>query len=360
MPGNTMRVSSTGLIRGALRWRRSKALSLALQGGGAHGAFTWGVLDRFLEEESIEIAAISATSSGAMNAVMLAQGITSGGRDTARQTLARFLGRVADHAPVDPTVGHLLSLLNNGTPEMPSWLEPYLNLARAVSPYQMNPLGFNPLRAMLSELVDFEQLRQHCPIKLFIAATRVRSGVIRIFTNQELSVEALLASACLPSLHPPVEIDGEVYWDGGFSGNPPVFPLIFEGGHKDILLVLLYPPDRPDAPLTVKAIAQRSMEFNLSAGFLQEMRTIAEIRARAGQGLLPLGHLGRRFQKLRFHLIEEDEWMPQLSHASKFNVERSFLARLHAQGRRHADRWLQQHFPALGRRSTIDINLRFS
>ncbi len=356
MKGKAMRVSSTGLIRRAVKWRRRKVLSLALQGGGAHGAFTWGVLDRLLEEERIKIAAISGTSSGAMNAVMLAQGITSGGRDMARQILAKFWGRVADHAPVDPTAGNLL---NNGAQDTPSWLESCLNLARLVSPYQLNPLGFNPLRAIVTELVDFEQLRRQCPIKLFIAATRVRSGVIRIFMNQELSVEVLLASACLPSLHPPVEIDGEIYWDGGFSGNPVVSPLIFEGGYEDILLVLLHPPNRSDTPLTAKAISERSVELKLSAGFLQEMRTIAEIKARAGQGFLPLGRLERRFQKLRFHLIEENEWISQLSHASKFNVQWPFLTKLYDQGRNHADHWLQQHFRAIGRRSTVDIYARF-
>lgn len=356
MKGKAMRGPSTGLLRRAIKWRPRKVLSLALQGGGAHGAFTWGVLDRLLEEERIKIAAISGTSSGAMNAVMLAQGMTSGGRDRARQILARFWERVADHAPVDPIMGNLL---NGGAQDTPSWLEPYLNLARFISPYQLNPLDLNPLRAIVTELVDFEQLRRRCPIRLFVAATRVRSGVIRIFTNQELSIEVLLASACLPSLHSPIEIDGEIYWDGGFSGNPVVFPLIFEGGHGDILLVLLHPPDRPDIPLTAKAISERSAEFKFSAGFLLEMRTIAEMRARAGRGFLPLGRLDRRLQKLKFHLIEKDEWIPPLSRSSKFNVQWPFLTRLYDQGRDHADRWLEQHFHALGRRSTVDINLRF-
>jgi NTE family protein len=335
-------------------------INLALQGGGAHGAFTWGVLDRLLEDGRVEFEGVSGTSAGAMNAVMLAHGLTCGGPELARQTLAQFWERVSEHALPDPAAGNLLHLLNGGTPDAPTWLTLGLELTRYFSPSQLNPLEINPLRAIVGELVDFERLRRRdCPLKLFIAATQVRSGRLKVFTNEELSVETLLASACLPSLHPPVEIDGEIFWDGGFSGNPAVLPLVFDCRGEDILLVLLLPRENSETPTTVQAIADRGLEFKFSTGFLQEMRTIAHTQRRVEQAFLTLGPMERRFQRLRFHLIEEEEWLPQLSRASKFNVQWPFLTALRDHGRECAGQWLEQHYDAIGRRSTVDIFSRF-
>ena len=336
-----------------------KVINLALQGGGAHGAFTWGVLDRLLEDGRIGFEGISGTSAGAMNAVMLAYGMTCGGREMARETLAQFWERVSAHAPPEPAAGDLLNLINGGTPNIPPWLTMGLELSRYFSPAQINPLGINPLHKVVGELIDFERLRRDCSLKLFIAATRVRNGGLKVFKNQELSIKALLASACLPSLHPPVAIDGELYWDGGFSGNPAVLPLVFECRSDDILLVLLLPLVKAETPMTAKAIAERGLEFKFSTGFLQEIRTIAHSQRQAGKAFLPLGPMERRLRRLRFHLIEEEELLPQLSRASKFNVQWSFLTTLRDQGRVYADRWLEQRFQAIGRRSSVDIYERF-
>lgn len=346
-------------IRKEKRLQKQKVITLALQGGGAHGAFTWGVLDRLLADERIGFEGISGTSAGAMNAVMLAQGLTAGGREIARQTLTRFWEQVSELAPADSATMNLMDLLQGRMPGTLPWLTMGLDLSRHFSPAQINPLAINPLRRIIEDLVDFERLRRDCPVKLFIAATRVRSGKVKVFTNRDLSSETLLASACLPSLHPPVEIDGEIYWDGGFSANPAVSPLVFDCRSDDILLVLLLPADKAQTPTTTKAIMERGLDFQFSTGFLQEMRTITHTKRRAERALFSLSALERRVRRIRFHLIEEDEILPQLSHASRFNVQWSFLTALRDQGRECAERWLEQHFEAIGCRSTVDIFARF-
>src|SRR3990172_440839 len=258
-----------------------KTASLALQGGGAHGAFTWGVLDRLLEDGRVEIEGISGTSSGAMNAVMVAQGLMHGERDGAREMLTKFWERVAHKSPFGLPGSDMLGLLGSGGAEPPAWMQAYIGLSRSLSPYVVNPFDVNPLRDILCEIVDFERLREKCKMPLFVAATRVSSGRIRVFRNKELSAEVLLASACVPSVHHAVQIDGESYWDGGFSGNPALFPLIFECRGEDIVIVMLHPLEREKTPKSAKEIWEHMTELAFNAAFLREVQTIAHLKTHA-------------------------------------------------------------------------------
>lgn len=337
-----------------------KVINLALQGGGAHGAFTWGVLDRLLERGDIGLEAISGSSSGAMNAVMLAYGYTERKQEGAREVLTRFWERVAGLLSFDAPVEGLMSHLSFPTSEPPPWLQAYLELSRLFSPYLVNPSGYNPLRAIISELVDFERLREHSPVKLFIASTKVRTGKLHIFGNQEISIDALLASACVPSIHHAVEISGEAYWDGGFSGNPPISPLIFRCRERDIVMVMLHPVSRPHTPTTAKAISEHMFELAFNSTFLREMHVLSELKAHAERRMVPVGRLERRLRRLRFHFIEQDLRDTPLSHASRFNARWSFLCLLRERGRERADRWLDQHCKRRRRRSIAGLLARIA
>jgi NTE family protein len=318
---------------------KKKIVSLALQGGGSHGAFTWGVLDRLLEDERIEIEAISGASAGAVNAVVLAHGLTSGGRDGARQALAELWNSVSSYA--NPA--------SNG----------FLSLTQYFSPYQLNPLNVNPLRDIVAKLVDFERIKSDSKIKLFIAATQVRTAKLRLFKNEELSLEALLASTCLPLLHQAVEIDGEPYWDGGFSANPAVFPLFYDCETPDVIIVLLHPLRRPDAPTTSAGISSRMAELSFSAPFLREMRAIALAKNYVENSHFPFSGLERRLARMNFHLIEAEELMTQLSVESKLDSRSSFLTMLRDHGRARAEIWLEKSFALVGERSSIDLGELF-
>ncbi len=343
----------------SLRWprRRPEAqaplLSLALQGGGAHGAYTWGVLDRLLEA-GIRIEGISGTSAGAMNAVALAHGWTTGGAEGARAALADFWQAVGDSVPF-----HLELLNSLNTPAdgaLPTPMSVMMGFMRLFSPYQLNPFELNPLRDVVRAQFDFERLRRDCPLKLFIAATTVRTGKVRLFHTAELSEAALLASACLPTLHHAVEIDGEHYWDGGFTANPAIYPLLYECSTPDILMVLLNPLQRDDAPRSAEDISARSMELGFSTTFLREMRMIAHARQHIAEtaGWMPLGRLERKLVGQRFHLIEARE-LAEAGSASKLNAASGFLSQLHALGRARAGDWLQAHYRQVGRTETADV-----
>lgn len=315
------------------RRQSPRRVGLALQGGGAHGAFTWGVLDRLLEEERFAFESISGASAGAMNAVALAYGLTVGGPAAARATLAALWREVAAREPFDS--GHTWDEVEP-TPAM----QVFLKLSRLFSPYELNPLALNPLRDVVTEVIDFERLRRECPLKLHIAATEVRTGRLRLFGTQELTPDMLLASACLPWLHHAVEIDGVAYWDGGYAGNPAVFPLIEQGEAEEIIIVLLHPLTRPSVPTSNEAIWTRAAEIGFSAAFLREMQALARVRAQPGHWRD--SRQERRVRGLRFHLIEEEAFMNGLSAQSKFNVRATFLSQLRDQGRQVADNWLRQ------------------
>ena len=329
------------------------SLSLALQGGGAHGAYTWGVLDRLLEA-GIRIDGISGTSAGAMNAVALAHGWTAGGADGARAALADFWQAVGDSVPFHV---ELLNSLNSTTDgALPTPMNVMMGFMRLFSPYQLNPFELNPLRDVVRAQFDFERLRRECPLKLFIAATAVRTGKVRLFHTAELSEAALLASACLPTLHHAVEIDGEHYWDGGFTANPAIYPLLYECSTPDILMVLLNPLQRDDAPRSAEDISARSMELGFSTTFLREMRMIAHARQYIAEtaGWMPLGRLERKLVGQRFHLIEARE-LAEAGSASKLNAASGFLTELHTLGRSRADEWLRKQYRHVGRKETVDV-----
>ncbi|MGQ0657836.1 MAG: patatin-like phospholipase family protein [Chromatiales bacterium] len=336
-----------------------KTVNLALQGGGAHGAFTWGVLDRLLEDTRVRIEGISATSSGAMNAVMIANGLATGGRVGAREKLAAFWEMIARRSPFDPTGSGMLAMFGAPQADPPPWMQAYIGLSRTLSPYVVNPLDINPLRDILSQIVEFDRLRDGCPIKLFVSATRVNSGKIRIFRNNELKVEVLLASACVPSLHHAVEIDGEAYWDGGFSGNPALFPLIFECRGEDIVIVMLHPLERSKVPTSAKAIWEHMTDLAFNSAFLREVQAIAHMKTHADR-LWGFGPIERRFRRLKLHLIEGEALLGQLSHSSRFNARLSFLEHLRDQGREHASQWLEGQFSQVGSRSTLNIAEHFA
>ncbi|GGO88215.1 alpha/beta hydrolase [Marinobacterium nitratireducens] len=328
-----------------------RKLNLALQGGGAHGAFTWGVLDRLLEEPDLSFEGVSGTSAGAMNAVVLASGWQQGGREGARELLARFWEQVSLHAlPEPPAV-----LSTQGT--APAMAGLMLKISHFISPYDMNPLDINPLRALVERLVDFERLRAGSPFRLFIAATDVQTGKIRLFREGELHAEHLLASACLPNLNQAIEVDGRSYWDGGFSGNPAVYPLIFDCDCHDVLVVLLQPLLRVGTPASAAAIQERISEFGFQTTFLREMRAISHIKQEVSQLPISFSLFERRMRRLRMHLIETDELLATLGRATKCDTRLHFLESLRNRGRQRADDWLARHSDAIGRRSSCDMEL---
>ncbi|HMY79264.1 MAG TPA: patatin-like phospholipase family protein [Thauera aminoaromatica] len=335
----------------------STPVALALQGGGAHGAYTWGVLDRLLEA-GVPIEGISGTSAGAMNAVALAEGWTTGGAEGARAALDRFWTAVGDSVPFHLEL--LQSLSPSGDGSLPSPMNMMLGLARVFSPYQLNPFELNPLRDVVRAQFDFERIRRACPLKLFIAATAVRTGKVRLFRTAELDEAAVLASACLPTLHHAVEIDGEHYWDGGFTANPAIYPLLYECDTPDLLMVLLNPLQHEQAPRSAEDIAARSMELGFSTTFLREMRMIAHARQFIAERprWSPIGRLERKLLRERFHLIDAPE-LGDAGSASKLDATASALLRLRELGRARAETWLQAHAHEVGRRETIDVGALF-
>lgn len=334
----------------------AKPIALALQGGGSHGAFTWGVLDRLLEDGRLNVEAISGASAGAMNAVVLAHGFTIGGRDGAREALAKFWGRIASSAVFRfvPNDFFAPSGLGAGSRLAPP-VEAYLSLARFFTPDQLNPLGLNPLRDLLAGQIDFERLRSACGIDLFIATTQVSSGRLRVFRTRELTLDVLLASACIPSLHQTVLIDGEPHWDGGLTANPPLLPLVHQSAARDVVMVLLHLFPRDGMPDTADEIAYRLAEIGFSAALFAELNGLAWMRQEALQSWFGFGRLERKLRQLKMHLIDEPALMSQLSTLSKLNTDSSFINALRDAGRERADAWLKANFDAVGRRSTFEL-----
>jgi NTE family protein len=333
-----------------------KAITLALQGGGSHGAFTWGVLDRLLEDDRIEIEGISGASAGAMNAVVLAHGMTTGGREGARQALAEFWGAVASTAPFSSVPDNLLPPANLAAQsDLPPAFKPLLSLLRFFSPYQFNPFDINPLRDILAKQVDFERLRSACRLRLFIATTQVSTGTLRLFRTRQLSLDVLLASACLPLLHRAVEIDGEAYWDGGLTANPPLFPLVHKCLAKDIVVVLLHPQPHNQIPKTADDIWHRLTEMGFSSTFFTELQGLTLAQREARRGWFSLGRLERRLKQLNMHMVESQELMSQLGRHSKLNAHPAFINGLHEEGRRRAEIWLEHNFQQLGVRSSFRL-----
>jgi NTE family protein len=326
-------------------------VDLALQGGGAHGAFTWGVLDRLLEEPWLGIDGISGTSAGAMNAAVLVDGFVKGGAAGARTALESFWRRVSDAARFSPfRRGPLDILLGRWTLDSSPIYVGMDLLSRLVSPYDLNPLGKNPLREILSELIDFKRLAR-APIKLFITATNVRTGRGHVFKNNAITPDVLLASACLPTMFQAIEIDGEPYWDGGYSGNPTLTPLIRECKSQDTILIQINPVERQGSPRSASEILNRLNEVSFNAVLLKELRMIALLRQVANPG----DSEGARWARMRIHRVAS-EMMTDLGASSKLNAEWEFFSLLHQEGRRSAQMFLEMHAIDLGNRSTFDID----
>jgi NTE family protein len=313
------------------RLQRPLTLSLALQGGGAHGAFTWGVLDRLIEEPALQFDGISATSSGAMNALALAQGWLDGGRDGARTALGKLWESVAAQS----------SLLRWAFPTSagPAGQSMLLGLTHYFTPQEVNPLGINPLREIAGSLFDFERLRAAAPFRLFIATTRVRDGSLVVFDDRRLSLDALLASACLPQMFAPVEIDGEIYWDGGYAGNPALEPLIYQLRSRDLLCVLVQPLEQAQPPRSARDIRERISELGFSTTFLRELETVRRAQEYLARSF-PISWIGRRIKRLRIAIIEPGEALDAYSAKTKISPTLGFLRELRDIGRERADLWL--------------------
>jgi len=331
---------------------RPVLVDLALQGGGSHGAFTWGVLDRLLEEPWIKIDAISGTSAGAMNAAVLMDGWSRGGADGARAALDAYWRRVSHAASFSPLQRSPLErLMGRWTLDTsPAYLAIDL-MSRVFSPYNLNPMGFNPLRQILAESIDFERLATS-PIKLFVTATNVHTGRGRIFRNNQITPEVLLASACLPTMFQAVEIDGEAYWDGGYAGNPTITPLVRESDAHDTILVQINPRERLDTPRTAGDILNRLNEISFNSPLMKELRMIALLRQAAdpGQGE------GARWAGMRTHRIMTDN-LAEFGASSKLNAEWEFLVMLKAGGRKSTADFLTSHGADLGSKSSADLDV---
>jgi NTE family protein len=327
-------------------------IDLALQGGGSHGAFTWGVLDRLLEEDWLHIAAISGTSAGAMNAAVLVDGWAEGGSEGARRALTNYWQRVSRAATFSPLQRSPLDRVMGrwSLDTSPGYIAMEL-MSRLLSPYDLNPTGFNPLRNILEESIDFERLAASS-IKLFITATNVRTGRGRIFRNPEITADVLLASACLPTMFRAVEIDGEAYWDGGYAGNPTITPLIRESDAHDTILVQINPRERSDRPRSAADILNRLNEISFNSPLMKELRMIALLRQVADPGT---GE-GARWAQMRTHRIMTDA-LATFGASSKLNVEWDFVLMLRNEGRHAASEFLKAHADDLGQRSSADIDV---
>lgn len=336
LPG--WRSRSLTVLRQRIGWRREapvRPLSLALQGGGSFGAFTWGVLERLIEEPGTRFDALSGTSAGALNAVVLADGLATGGPEAAREKLQRFWKRASDAALFTP-FGPL------GNAGMTASAATTLALStQLVSPYQFNPLGLNPLRAILADLVDFERLRQASPMRLLIAATNVQTGRLRLFRESELTLEMVLASACLPLLHHAIEIEGEWYWDGGLSANPPLRPLALETEARDLVIVQLTPERVTRRPQSSPEIARRVNQISFNNPLQTEMEALADLVALCRREPLLLSRRDRRLRHLKLHRIAAEDAVDGLEHSSALALDWSFLTRLKESGRAAAETWVK-------------------
>jgi NTE family protein len=334
-----------------------KRINLALQGGGAHGAFAWGVCDRLLESERVELNAITATSAGAMNAAVIAYGVHLGGDKGAREKLDEFWHKTS--ALKNPFELPFTAPVPFAQEIQEFFAHQALSAATGTfSPYQLNPLNWNPLRELIAEVVDFERLHECNRIKLFISATNVRTGKVKIFDNETVSADAVMASACLPHFFQAVEIGGEAYWDGGYMGNPSLWPLFYETDVADLLLVHINPIERKAIPTTVAEIENRLNEITFNSSLLKEMRAIAFVQKLLSSGWLK-DEFANQLSNIRYHSIRADEFLRDFPLASKFNTDITFLEELKEIGRGAADAWLDAHFNDVGQASTCDLRAEF-
>ena len=336
--------------------RHEKTINLALQGGGAHGAFAWGVLDRMFEEDRLWIEALSGTSAGAMNAVVAAQGMYDHGAAGAREALADFWSQVSRAGRASPIQRTVLDRMfgNWSLDAAPGYLMMDM-LSRIASPYQTNPFDLNPLRDLVAGFVDFDKVAGEHDMAVFLSATNVETGRVRVFSRAEITLDVIMASACLPFMFKAVEIDGVPYWDGGYMGNPVLFPFTESSPCADILIVQINPLNRPGTPRTARDILNRVNEITFNASLLRDLRAFDHIDRLVEGGKVD----AQAVRQMRVHMIDGCDDMLKLSASSKMNAEWAFLTHLRDIGRRAADRWLTAHFDDIGARTTIDLRAMF-
>jgi len=335
-------------------------VNLALQGGGAHGAFAWGVLDKLLEDGRVDIEGLSAASAGAMNASVYAFGKMTGGTDGARQALHDFWSRISAagslYSPAKRMPWEFWSMGGNSDNSLGYWL--FDSVTRMFSPYQLNPFDINPLRDVLTASVDFEKLVMCQCTNLFISATNVRTGKVRVFKNEEMSLDVVMASACLPYLFKAVEIGGEHYWDGGYMGNPALFPLFYHTGSKDVIILHLNPIHRADIPKTSVDIADRINEISFNSSLLKELRAVAFVNKLIDEDWVKEEYRAR-LKHVLVHSIRADMALSDLNVSSKFNCDWDFLTSLRDKGRETAAEWLDKNYQHLGKQSTVDLRAEY-
>lgn len=331
----------------------TKPINIALQGGGAHGAFAWGVLDKILEDGRLAIDGICGTSAGAMNGVVYAYGKMTGDRDGARQALHDFWQDISKtgqalapvHGPFDQFIGRQVQQ---------AAFSAFETMSRVFSPYQFNPLNFNPLREVLERHVDFQELHDCYCTNIFVCATNARNGKPRIFTNKEITADTVLASACLPFLFQAVEIEGEYYWDGGYIGNPALYPMIYDTDTQDFLIVHINPIERPEVAKTAPEIMNRINELTFNSSLVREMRAIAFVQKMISEGWIK-DEYRTKLKQVRIHAIRADEDMRSMDVASKFDSDWKFLTSLRDLGRARAEMWLKEKLDQVGKESSINI-----
>ena len=339
---------------------KTKTINLALQGGGSHGAFAWGVLDYLLEDGRLEFEGISATSAGAMNAVVLAQGLLNNDKQEARLALAHFWQTVSDVAKKSNPLKSLPSFSLFGKKASfktePSVLDHMADfMSRVFSPYQLNPFNLNPLKDILEQTIDFDAIRKRSPIKLNICATNVETCKVRIFETKEINVDAILASACLPFMFQSVEIDGEFFWDGGYIGNPAIFPLIYQCKSPDVVIVHINPIVRKGVPTSASEILNRLNEVSFNSSLMREMRAIAFVSKLIEDKKVKAEDM----KQMHIHSIRSDAAMSEYDAASKMNTDWEFLCHLRDKGRAIAKQWLDENYAKIGKESSVDIRKEF-
>ncbi|MCQ6281643.1 patatin-like phospholipase family protein [Bacillus sp. EB600] len=333
-----------------------KKILLALQGGGAYGAFTWGVLDRLLEEENLEVVAVSGTSAGAVNASLLAYGLTIGNRETAREKLGLFWRKISEwgmFSLFQPT--WLDKIVSRGNMDFNPFYQSWGTISSFLSPYQLNPFDINPLKNILNETIDFEKIRNNQEIKLFLSATNVRTSQLRVFDTHEVTVDTVLASACVPQIYRAVEINGEHYWDGGYVGNPSLFPLLWEHDCNDLMVVQIEPTNYPKLPTNAHEILDRAYDISFNTSLMREIRVINSLNKLVDHGFDYHGQL----EKVNIHFINTVEGLNNLDGSSKLNVSWDFLIYLRDFGRKNADLWIKENYDKIGVKSTFDVEKFF-
>jgi NTE family protein len=337
----------------------TKKVNIALQGGGAHGALAWGILDAMLEDGRLEVEGFTASSAGTMNALAYAQGMHENGRDGARQQLQDFWWEISKAGAIfSPVHGNPMERLFGGSGENPFAYFMFDTMTRMFSPYQFNPLDFNPLKNVLEKTIDFEKIRACDKLKLFISATNVRSGKVKIFQTKDLTIDVALASSCLPFLFKAVEVDEEYYWDGGYTGNPALYPLFYQTESVDIILIHLNPLYREEIPTTAPAIMNRLNEVTFNDSLLKELRAIAFVKKLIEHDMIK-DEYKHMYKDLLVHPIRADDMMKEFSITSKFDTDWDFLLKLRDAGRAGMKVWLEEHFDNIGKVTSVDLHEEF-